>query len=122
MSDKSKIDPPPGYWPCCCVKRDRKGNLAKIKLNPPARKRCRVCKAEKPEVLSFSTTAEIWDCPPDYASDRAPNYDCYERYHMVSVGDDHDPENWHPFAFKRRSDASRWARRHGYKPVHWYAF
>jgi hypothetical protein len=33
----------------------------------------------------METTADIWDCPPDYASDRARNYDCYERHHMVSA-------------------------------------
>lgn len=42
---KSNIDPiPSGYWACACVKRDSKGNMKAIKLNPPSSKRCRVCK------------------------------------------------------------------------------
>jgi hypothetical protein len=31
------------FWACACVKRGRDGVLKAIKLNPPERKRCRVC-------------------------------------------------------------------------------
>lgn len=36
-------------WPCACVKRDKAGNLTHIKTHVMTRKRCRVCKAERPE-------------------------------------------------------------------------
>ena len=38
-----------GYWSCACVKRDLSGNIAAIRLNSPKVKRCRSCKAVRPE-------------------------------------------------------------------------
>ena len=37
-----------GYWVCACVKRDRQGNLAAVKMNHPSIKRCRKCGAVPP--------------------------------------------------------------------------
>lgn len=66
---------PKGYWPCACVKRDKKGNLSKIKFNPPSRKRCSVCKSTRPEpILCDGCGAELdpdvfHDCPQPQTED-----------------------------------------------------
>jgi hypothetical protein len=41
---------PNDYWPCACIKRNRKGELTHIKAHPPSRKKCRKCGATKPAV------------------------------------------------------------------------
>jgi hypothetical protein len=63
--------------------------------------------------------ADVYDNPPDRAIRVAQNFDCCERYHMVYL---RQRRYWYPFAFKRRCDASRWCRRNGFEPVHWYSF
>lgn len=40
---------PESYWPCACVKRDRRGNLIAIMGHHQSVKRCRKCKAQRPE-------------------------------------------------------------------------
>ena len=63
--------------------------------------------------------ADVYDNPPWDVCQRTPNFDCYERAHMVYL---RKKRRWHLFAFKRRCDASRWCKRNGYEPVHWYSF
>ncbi len=41
----SKI--PDDYWSCCCVKRNRKGELVAIKFHAPDRRKCRKCGATR---------------------------------------------------------------------------
>lgn len=48
MSEGKTTKIPPGWWPCACVKRDRRGVMKAIKFHPGTTKRCRVCKAERP--------------------------------------------------------------------------
>lgn len=38
---------PQGYWVCACVRRDKRGNMTAIKMNPPMSKRCRACGTTK---------------------------------------------------------------------------
>lgn len=35
------------YWPCACVKRDRKGRMTALKVNSHNVSRCRVCGAKR---------------------------------------------------------------------------
>lgn len=53
MKEPKKI--PDGYWPCACVKRDRKGNMTHIKMHPPTAKKCKTCDATRPP--------KGWDTP-----------------------------------------------------------
>jgi hypothetical protein len=57
MPDQT-TDVPDDYWPCACVRRDRAGNLRKIKLNSPQTARCPVCKCVRPG-------DERKDCPEE---------------------------------------------------------
>jgi hypothetical protein len=38
----------PKRWVCACVKRDKAGNIAAIKMHHPARQKCRQCGATRP--------------------------------------------------------------------------
>lgn len=39
------------WWPCACVRRDRKGNMKDIKLHHPDTTKCDVCKAKRPRIM-----------------------------------------------------------------------
>ncbi len=49
---------PIGYWPCACVRRDKDGNLSRIKMNPPHRRVCSVCKAKRPAREAAATEGD----------------------------------------------------------------
>jgi len=38
---------PVDYWPCACVKRDRKRHMTHIKAHHPSVQKCRVCGCTK---------------------------------------------------------------------------
>ena len=46
------------YWPCACVKRDRRGVMTHIKLLPPNIRKCNVCKCRRPEGWSQQRRAK----------------------------------------------------------------
>jgi hypothetical protein len=57
------------HWPCACVKRNSKGKMTHIKLNPPAMRVCSACKCKRPpmEVLKHLATKQATLTPEQKA-------------------------------------------------------
>jgi hypothetical protein len=48
------------YWPCACVRRDKAGSLAQIKLHHKSKSKCRVCGCTREDAQQFENRRKFY--------------------------------------------------------------